>query len=109
MRVTLAVAVVLRAFLDAPAESRYGYELMRLTGFGSGKLYPILDRLETAGWLSRQRESVDPAAAGRPQRVHYRLTPDGLRSARIEVATLAERLRVPAGCTGRLAPEAGVR
>jgi hypothetical protein len=42
---TLAVAAVLRVFLDDPDAPRYGYELMRRTGFPSGKLYPILARL----------------------------------------------------------------
>lgn len=37
---TTAVARVLRAFLPGDTPARYGYELMQLTAFGSGKLYP---------------------------------------------------------------------
>ena len=46
VRVTVAVARVLREFVADASEPRYGYELMQLTGFPSGKLYPILARLQ---------------------------------------------------------------
>jgi PadR family transcriptional regulator, regulatory protein PadR len=89
---TVAVARVLREFLADPAEPRYGYELMQLTGFPSGKLYPLLARLQRAGWLIRERESVDPAQAGRPARWLYRLSTSGARSAQHELAVLNEQL-----------------
>ena len=107
LQVTVAVATVLRAFLDDPTQPRYGYELMKLTGFPSGKLYPILARLQRAGWLIREHEEVDPAAAGRPARRFYRLTPDGVRAARGELAALGERLRLAPGPGGTLRPEGG--
>ena len=59
---------VLRAFLADPSARRYGYDLMQATGYPSGKLYPILARLQRAGWLGRTPEAVDPAQAGRPAR-----------------------------------------
>lgn len=104
---TLAVAKVLRTFLDDIAEPRYGYELMRLTGFPSGKLYPILARLQRAGWLIKEQEEIDSAAAGRPARRLYRLSPAGARAARQELAALTEQLRPSAGLPGRLRPEGG--
>ena len=82
VRVTVAVAAVLSQFLEDAAQPRYGYDLMRSTGFASGKLYPILFRLERAGWLTRELEDCDPAEQGRPRRRMYRLTPDGARGAR---------------------------
>jgi PadR family transcriptional regulator, regulatory protein PadR len=93
VRVTVAVAVVLRAFLDDVARPRYGYELMQLTGFPSGKLYPVLARLERAGWLTKEREHVDPVAAGRPVRRLYRISSDGARAARCELAALSRQLQ----------------
>jgi Predicted transcriptional regulators len=105
--VTVAVALVLRVFLEDVTESRYGYDLMRRTGFASGKLYPILARLQRAGWLVREHEDVDPAVVGRPARALYRLSPDGVRIARYELAALAERLRPPTRATRRLRPEGG--
>src|SRR3954469_23697017 len=102
VRVTVAVATVLRLFVDDPTEARYGYDLMRQTGFPSGKLYPILARLESAGWLAKEREQVDPGDAGRPARRMYRITGAGLQQARLELAALHARLspgpgRGPAG------------
>lgn len=78
---------------------------MRLTGYPSGKLYPILARLHSAGWLTRESEDVDPAAAGRPARRVYRLSPHGVEAARTELASLAEQLSPPPGSPGMLRPE----
>jgi PadR family transcriptional regulator, regulatory protein PadR len=89
------VAKVLRTFLEDPAKPRYGYELMRLTGFPSGKLYPILARMQAAGWLVKEVEDIDPAAAGRPVRRLYRLTSSGTETARIELAELSDQLTPP--------------
>ena len=96
IRMTTAVARVLRQFLDEPSEPRYGFDLMRATGLASGTLYVILARLQQAGWLTSVQEEIDPAAAGRPPRRLYRLTADGVSSARIELAELSEQLRPPA-------------
>ncbi|MFB6395087.1 PadR family transcriptional regulator [Polymorphospora lycopeni] len=93
VRVTVAVARVLRIFLDDVAQPHHGYELMRLTGFPSGKLYPILARLQSAGWLIREPEDIDPVAAGRPARHFYRLSPQDAHAARRELVTLTEQLR----------------
>jgi DNA-binding PadR family transcriptional regulator len=104
--VTVAVATVLRIFVSDPSKPRYGYELMQLTGFPSGKLYPILARLQRAGWLVKEREPVDPASAGRPARRFYLLTPEGGQTARIELAALAESLQLESpGQVGPLRPE----
>ncbi|MEO3973266.1 helix-turn-helix transcriptional regulator [Streptomyces sp. CAU 1734] len=95
VRMTVAVAKVLRVFLEDPSQPRYGYELMRVTGFPSGKLYPIAARLQAAGWLIKEEEDVDPSAAGRPPRRMYRLSPGGIAAARLELAALSEQLRPP--------------
>lgn len=101
-RVTLAVATLLRIFLEDPAEPRYGYDLMRLTTYPSGKLYPILARLERAGWLHKEIEQIDPSAAGRPARRHYRLSAEGLTAARRALAAVNEQVGIRAeGGSGR--------
>ncbi|MEY9857877.1 PadR family transcriptional regulator PadR [Catenulispora sp. GAS73] len=107
VRVTLAVATVLRIFLQDPVEARYGYDLMQLTGYPSGKLYPILARLEAAGWLSKEVEHVDPATAGRPARRHYRLTGEGLVAARRELVRVNEQVRFQPGANPAPHPAAG--
>ncbi|MEU4689531.1 PadR family transcriptional regulator [Actinoplanes sp. NPDC023714] len=92
VRVTTAVSKVLAALLEDPEASRYGLDLMRASGHPSGTLYPILLRLQRAGWVETRWEEIDPAEAGRPARRYYRLTPDGLVAARAELAALRQQL-----------------
>ncbi|WP_308169744.1 PadR family transcriptional regulator [Acrocarpospora catenulata] len=87
------MATILGVFLEDPARERYGYDLMKETGFPSGKIYPLLARLQAAQWLTVTEEDIDPAVAGRPARRGYRLTPEGARVARLELARLSDRLR----------------
>ncbi len=97
--VTPHTAAVLKAFLEDPARPRYGFELMQLTRLGSGTLYQVLARLEAAGWLATGREGIDPPSAGRPARMNYTLTEDGISGGRIQLAQLSEqdrRLSAPA-------------
>ena len=86
VRVTLQLLRVLEALLDEPGASRYGVELGRVTGLKSGSLYPILARLERAGWVTSAWENSDASELGRPRRRHYRLTGDGELAARRELA-----------------------
>jgi PadR family transcriptional regulator, regulatory protein PadR len=81
VRLTIPVQHVLRHFSADITRPMYGYELMQGTGFRSSELYPILARLVAAGWLARERETVDPTLAGRPARFTYVLTPDGVARA----------------------------
>jgi PadR family transcriptional regulator PadR len=107
-RITLAVATILRVFLEAPDTERYGYDLMKETGFSSGKIYPLLARLQGAGWLTVVDEDIDPVVAGRPRRRGYRLTAEGTRIARLELAKLNDQLRTASGL-GVLRPREGLR
>lgn len=95
-RITLAVATLLRIFLEDPTEPHYGYDLMRLTTYPSGKLYPILARLERAGWLHKEIEQIDPSTAGRPARRHYRLSAEGLTAARRALVAVNEQVAMRA-------------
>lgn len=88
MRVTVAVATVLAALLEEPDSDRYGLDLMAATGLPSGTMYPILRRLQDAGWVTADWERIDPVVAGRPARRYYRLTPDGVQRARAALAEL---------------------
>jgi DNA-binding PadR family transcriptional regulator len=81
MRLSLQALRVLQAFVEEPTEARYGLELMEHTSLKSGTIYPVLHRLETAGWLRSWNEPVDTAEVGRPARRLYALTPTGLASA----------------------------
>jgi DNA-binding PadR family transcriptional regulator len=81
-------ALVLSELLHTPREWRYGYDLSRLTGLKSGTLYPILMRLAEHRLLETSWETAEP---GRPPRHLYKLTSDGLRYAREQVAVPARR------------------
>lgn len=105
VRMTLAVARVLREFLSDPAQPRYGYELMSCTKFPSGKLYPVLTRLVNAGWLVREREDIDAVKAGRPPRYFYRLTEEGAAGAERELSGLSEQLAPPRHRPSPLLPD----
>lgn len=89
---TLTVQLVLRALLAEPGRKLYGFEVIRGTGLASGTIYPILARLEEAGWLEGERETINPQAEGRPPRKYYRLTVEGASEARKAVARGSARL-----------------
>ncbi|MCA1708611.1 MAG: PadR family transcriptional regulator [Actinobacteria bacterium] len=86
VRITPVIGRVLRVLLDDPAADRYGFELMQLTGMTSGSLYPALAKLERAGWITGQRESIDPRKEGRPARYYYKLTADGAAKGSVALA-----------------------
>ena len=79
IRLSRQTLLLLRAFLDAPSEWRYGYDLSRETGLKSGTLYPILMRLSDHKLVDSEWEAAEP---GRPPRHIYRLTSDGAKWAR---------------------------
>lgn len=106
VRITTTVARVLRAFLEDTGRPRYGFDLMRATGLPSGTLYPILARLESAGWLINRPENIDPASEGRPARRMYLISDYGAQAARMELAALSEQLRPPQ-VSRRLSPQRG--
>jgi PadR family transcriptional regulator, regulatory protein PadR len=71
---------LLEAFLEAPSDWRYGYDLTKQTGVGAGTLYPALDRLAVRGLLESEWRPSE--IEGRPPRHAYRLTADGVAYAR---------------------------
>ena len=85
-RMTLPTQLVLRALLEDLDQELYGVEIGAAAGLPSGTVHPILARLEGRGWLESRWEDIDPRAAGRPPRRYYRLTGEGVRSAREALA-----------------------
>lgn len=86
LRSTPQTVRVFDALLDAPKRWHYGYDISRNTGIKSGTLYPILMRLAERGLLETRWQATE---SGTPPRHMYRLTADGLRTAR--EMTLARR------------------
>jgi PadR family transcriptional regulator PadR len=104
VRLTANVARVLQVFLEDPSEPRYGFDLMQVLGLASGTLYPILARLESAGWIIGKREVINPTEAGRSPRRTYLLTPDGVELAGNAVRRLQSQLRLGSAWRGVALP-----
>jgi PadR family transcriptional regulator PadR len=83
---------LLAVLLEDPTAEWYGFDLMERTGLKSGTLYPILFRLENAGWLASRSEDVEPTEVGRAPRRFYTLTGEGERAARLEVDSVGTAL-----------------
>lgn len=99
-RMTWQTRAILIALLDQPESPVYGLELTRRAGLPSGTVYPVLARLEEAGWITSAWENVDPQQVARPRRRLYRLTSAGMAYAPSAVdttsrRTLNNRLRQP--------------
>jgi DNA-binding PadR family transcriptional regulator len=90
-------SVVLGHFRDHLDGELSGADLMRLTGFSSGSLYPILIAFEEAGLLDSHWESQSAQELGRPRRRLYRLTSRGLQIANhaVELQNLISALPEP--------------
>jgi PadR family transcriptional regulator PadR len=71
-RVTPATALVLESLLSA--ESVWGLQLVKGVGKKPGTVYPILDRLESAGWVQGEWDTSETRKG--PRRRYYRLVSD---------------------------------
>ncbi|MFD7657635.1 PadR family transcriptional regulator [Actinosynnema sp. NPDC059797] len=77
-RIGRATVDVLAVLLESD-RPRWGLELIKLTGRPSGSVYPLLDRLERAGWVTSEWD--DDSDRRGPRRRMYALTPEGAREA----------------------------
>jgi DNA-binding PadR family transcriptional regulator len=91
LRMSPQTVLVLKEFLQAPSDWKYGYDISRDTGLKSGTLYPILMRLAGRALLETRWETTE---AGKPPRHMYKLTASGLQFARQECASNPRRSRV---------------
>jgi PadR family transcriptional regulator, regulatory protein PadR len=89
-KMTQTTQAVLRALLEKPADEHYGLEICAKAGLPGGTIYPILARLENAGWLESRWEAVSPHEEGRPRRRYYRLSLDGAEQARHALTRVSE-------------------
>jgi PadR family transcriptional regulator, regulatory protein PadR len=89
-RMTPATLDVLAALLEETGEPIWGLRVVKQSGRPTGSVYPILERLEGAGWVESQWED-DPGRNG-PRRRLYRLTDGGAEAAR--AARSAQTVRI---------------
>lgn len=74
-RVTPATTAVLEVLLSD--ERVWGLRIVKDSGRKPGTIYPILDRLESAGWIQGEWDTEETRKG--PRRRYYRLVP-GARS-----------------------------
>ena len=96
----IAISFGSAAILHAVASgSRFGFDIMQMTGLTSGTVYPALDRLENVGYLKSSWEDAATAhAEGRPARRYFTLTATGTKALRAALARY-RALRPIAGFT----------
>lgn len=75
IRLTTPTRMVLDVLMATADDPPWGYKICDLSGLGSGTVYPILERLEQAGWIEGAWETGQPA--DRPRRRFYTLTGSG--------------------------------
>src|SRR3954470_4296739 len=88
MRNTLVTTLVLQAIARG---HRYGFEIVDVTGYPTGTVYPALRRLEHAGFVHSRWEAERRAfSEARPQRRYYEITAAGSRG----LAAAVDRLHL---------------
>ncbi len=76
---TLVTSAVLHAIAQG---HRFGFEIVDVTGYPTGTVYPALRRLEHAGYVRSEWEHDRIASReARPQRRYYEITAAGRRAA----------------------------
>lgn len=97
LRVTDATLDVLEVLLG-PDDELYGFKIAKEIDRPTGSVFPILARLEQAGWVFSKWETSEQNSRGSRRRF-YRLSPDGVAQAREMLAEAqtrrSRRHRVP--------------
>jgi DNA-binding PadR family transcriptional regulator len=76
IRLTAVIMEILDVLTASPPDNpAWGLQLCEQTGYGTGTIYPALDRLMKAGWISDYWE--DPPPVDRPKRRFYEITSTG--------------------------------
>jgi len=87
-RVTAATIDVL-SVLDSAREPSWGLAVIKASGRPAGSVYPILERLETSGWVTSSWEENNERTG--PRRRYYELTADGATAARSTISSFRAR------------------
>jgi DNA-binding PadR family transcriptional regulator len=69
----------------------WGLRICEEVGLGPGSVYPILERLRKAGWITAFWEDAQPS--GRPRRCYYTITSTGRAECAAALAARAAKRR----------------
>lgn len=105
---TLQTLQVLQVLLGRPAAEHYGLKIAQETGLPTGSIYPILARLEAAGWLTSDFEKIDESAEGRRRRRHYELTDDGAAKAQVAITNAQRQFSPTPSLAQQIFPRPGI-
>ncbi|MER6471517.1 hypothetical protein [Streptomyces collinus] len=96
----LVVMLLIERHLADPESESWGFDVAKATGLQAATAYPILRRLERAGWLLSRDEETNERESGRatPPRTYFRINPPQLGEIRQELAEYEARQR-SAGAT----------
>jgi PadR family transcriptional regulator PadR len=76
VRITQVILDILDVLANAQRDDpAWGLRMCEQTGYGTGTVYPALDRLLKAGWIADKWE--DPLPPDRPRRRFYEITTTG--------------------------------
>ena len=90
IRLTAVIMDVLDVLTNSPPDDpAWGLRLCEVTGYGTGTIYPAVDRLLKVGWIEDRWE--DPHPADRPRRRYYFITSAGRAAYQEAMATRAAR------------------
>src|SRR5579862_7806736 len=90
VRLTAVVLDILDVLTSSPPDNPvWGLRLCEVTGYGTGTIYPALDRLLKAEWISDYWE--DPPPEDRPRRRFYELTSAGREGYAVAMHARAQR------------------
>lgn len=101
-RITAATVDVLISLIGGGETGIWGLAIVRQSSRLPGTVYPILERLERAGWVRSEWES-DTERTG-PRRRLYELTEGGLGAARATISSFAERSKASPARPGVAVP-----
>jgi DNA-binding PadR family transcriptional regulator len=109
-RTTLETLLILRDLMrHLPDGEAWGRKMAEDTGVDAGSIYPILQRLESDGWVERRKEVGDPKQLGRPLRFYYSLTVTGATHASEALAKAKARYPAIFGIDPSLGPVTYIR
>jgi PadR family transcriptional regulator, regulatory protein PadR len=90
IRLTAVIMDVLDVLASSPSDDpAWGLRLCEVTGYGTGTIYPALDRLMKAGWITDHWE--DPPPGDRPPRRFYEISSTGREQYTAAVRAHSER------------------
>jgi PadR family transcriptional regulator, regulatory protein PadR len=100
---TAVIWAILDVLINSPSDDpAWGLRICEWTGYGTGTIYPALDRMLKAGYITDHWE--DPPPDDRPRRRYYELTFNGREWMAAAVQARSERR---ARWTARPAPGTG--